>query len=326
MVRYSRKGQAAMEFLMTYGWAIVAVILSISALAYFGVLNPGRLLPSSCTLFPGVACTDIKVTEDTGGGTPNGVVTLVLSNGLGSNLVISDFELVGINCVSSSKQLNGAILPQTLGDGEQGILTINKCATGNSRSRFKSDISIIYTVASSIFSHTRIGSLVDEVVSGTTMIIYPSADTYLDQAASTTPRGALSFMNLDGTSGAQKKMLLKFDVTTGGMITGATLHVRSISGCILSGALYCFRMLTNNGAWTEGSTWSSYTPGFGTVIAGPLGAIAPSTPHSFNVLGYVSTDGTYSFLVESNRADPSSWHSRTAASSTNWPRLEVTYA
>lgn len=46
-----RRAQAAMEFLMTYGWAILVVLLAIGALAYFGVLDPSRLLPESTT-FP----------------------------------------------------------------------------------------------------------------------------------------------------------------------------------------------------------------------------------------------------------------------------------
>jgi len=40
----NKKGQAAMEFLMTYGWAILAAIIAIGVLAYFGVFNPGRLV------------------------------------------------------------------------------------------------------------------------------------------------------------------------------------------------------------------------------------------------------------------------------------------
>ena len=40
-----KKGQAAMEFLMTYGWAILVVLAAIAALAYFGVLSPARFLP-----------------------------------------------------------------------------------------------------------------------------------------------------------------------------------------------------------------------------------------------------------------------------------------
>lgn len=35
-----KRGQAAMEWLETYGWAILVVLAAIGALAYFGVLTP----------------------------------------------------------------------------------------------------------------------------------------------------------------------------------------------------------------------------------------------------------------------------------------------
>ncbi|HGJ67134.1 TPA: hypothetical protein ENS27_17370 [bacterium] len=44
-----RKAQAALEFLMTYGWAIMVVLAAIGALAYFGVLSPSNFLPDQCT-------------------------------------------------------------------------------------------------------------------------------------------------------------------------------------------------------------------------------------------------------------------------------------
>lgn len=37
-----KKGQLAMEFLMTYGWAILASIIAIGVLAYFGVFSPSK--------------------------------------------------------------------------------------------------------------------------------------------------------------------------------------------------------------------------------------------------------------------------------------------
>lgn len=37
-----RKGQAAAEFFLTYGWAIIFVLSVIGCLAYFGVLDPER--------------------------------------------------------------------------------------------------------------------------------------------------------------------------------------------------------------------------------------------------------------------------------------------
>ena len=37
----SKKSQAAMEFLMTYGWAIVIMLIALSALYYLGVFSGG---------------------------------------------------------------------------------------------------------------------------------------------------------------------------------------------------------------------------------------------------------------------------------------------
>src|SRR3990167_2612824 len=40
------KGQVAMEFLMTYWWAIMVVLVAVGALAYFGVfVPPYRFMP-----------------------------------------------------------------------------------------------------------------------------------------------------------------------------------------------------------------------------------------------------------------------------------------
>lgn len=43
----NKKSQAAIEFLMTYGWAILVVLIAVGALAYFGVLNKEKILPSN---------------------------------------------------------------------------------------------------------------------------------------------------------------------------------------------------------------------------------------------------------------------------------------
>ncbi len=56
-VTNTKKAQAAMEFLMTYGWALLVVLVAIGALAFFGVLNPGQFLPDQCTMFSGLSCT-----------------------------------------------------------------------------------------------------------------------------------------------------------------------------------------------------------------------------------------------------------------------------
>lgn len=73
-----KKGQAAMEFLMTYGWAILVVLAAIGALAYFGVLSPKNLLPSSCTVSAGFGCSNAKAVG-TG-------AELILRNNMGEDI------------------------------------------------------------------------------------------------------------------------------------------------------------------------------------------------------------------------------------------------
>lgn len=61
-----KKGQAAMEFLMTYGWAIIVVLVAIGALAYFGVLSPNKLLPERTTFAAPLPNLDVAKIDATG--------------------------------------------------------------------------------------------------------------------------------------------------------------------------------------------------------------------------------------------------------------------
>ena len=69
-----------MEFLMTYGWALLVVLIAIGALAFFGVLNPSKFLPQQCVLGPGLACEDFKATA------ADKSIYINVRNGMGRNL------------------------------------------------------------------------------------------------------------------------------------------------------------------------------------------------------------------------------------------------
>ncbi|MDP3765686.1 MAG: hypothetical protein Q8R04_04170 [Nanoarchaeota archaeon] len=56
----AKKSQAALEFLMTYGWAILIVLVVVGTLAYFGVLSPDRFLPLRCSFPSGISCLDFN--------------------------------------------------------------------------------------------------------------------------------------------------------------------------------------------------------------------------------------------------------------------------
>ena len=57
----SRSGQAALEFLTTYGWAFLVILIMIGTLAYFGILSPGKILPNRCSIGPEFECQDFQI-------------------------------------------------------------------------------------------------------------------------------------------------------------------------------------------------------------------------------------------------------------------------
>jgi hypothetical protein len=59
-----RKGQTAMEYLMTYGWAILIIMIVVVVLFYLGVFNLGSTI-SQCTFPPGFTCVANKLQAGT---------------------------------------------------------------------------------------------------------------------------------------------------------------------------------------------------------------------------------------------------------------------
>jgi hypothetical protein len=151
-----KRAQAAMEFLMTYGWAILVVLVAIGALAYFGVLSPARFLPESCTMAPGIGCDDFKITYDAGGST----IQLLLRNGMGET--VSGVNVAIIGCTSdagaSTTWTDGALLEST--SITDGIL-LDSCTTAvvsASGARVKANVNLTWTSSSGL-SKQRIGAL-----------------------------------------------------------------------------------------------------------------------------------------------------------------------
>ncbi|MBI2546442.1 hypothetical protein HYV81_04635 [Candidatus Woesearchaeota archaeon] len=139
-----KRGQAALEFLMNYGIAIMVVLIALGALAYFGLLNPAKILPSACFLEPGLACIETKVNRDS--------VVLRIRNGKGENLNISSIKVA--NCNGSASGY--------LKDGTVGEYIIGSC-NNNPNFKYSSTINITYAGQKSDVVHAKIGSIVDTV-------------------------------------------------------------------------------------------------------------------------------------------------------------------
>ncbi len=57
------RGQAAIEFLTTYGWAVLVLVIVLVALGWLGVFNVQQQVPDRCTFpFGTVTCADAQVT------------------------------------------------------------------------------------------------------------------------------------------------------------------------------------------------------------------------------------------------------------------------
>lgn len=101
----ARKAQAAMEFLMTYGWAILVGLTVIGALSYFGVFSFQGMLPEKCELGSGLECVDYHMSEDS--------ATLVVQNTLGREITITKLSFTRkgeseVFCVSSFETVSVA--------------------------------------------------------------------------------------------------------------------------------------------------------------------------------------------------------------------------
>lgn len=155
-----KKGQAAMEFLMTYGWAILVVLVVIGALAYFGVLNPQQFLPKKCQFSTGLTCVDhiVRYSDDT--------MDILISNGLGNDIRVTDLEFIfdnGIECLE-----NG--IDVVIAAGKESRFEDIDCGTGSLAPsdlevgvRIKGDMTLSYNDLQTQFDHDVAGTMLTDI-------------------------------------------------------------------------------------------------------------------------------------------------------------------
>ncbi len=137
-----QRAQSAVEYLLTYGWAILIVIIIVALLLYF-VLAPSFIAPSTCTFVSGAYCKGMIFASNTLG-TKVGMFLTNLQSYPVLNPSVS-LNLSGVaytgNCLPSFVLPGGAIicnvtLPQkalALGALESGKLYLSAipCPSGN---------------------------------------------------------------------------------------------------------------------------------------------------------------------------------------------------
>ncbi|MEM2948307.1 MAG: hypothetical protein QXY05_02255 [Candidatus Anstonellales archaeon] len=57
------KGQAAMEYLMTYGWAILLLVIVLSVLFASGIFTPSQFVREECSFTPDLTCVAAQLID-----------------------------------------------------------------------------------------------------------------------------------------------------------------------------------------------------------------------------------------------------------------------
>ncbi len=146
-----RKAQAALEFLTTYGWAFIVILVMIGALAYFGVLNPSKVTPSRCIVEAGITCSDFQIHTTS--------ANITLTNGKGEGMTIN-----GVTLQSDVATVTGCTYPASIGDGGQiNINCVINPALTSIGDKIKMNFNVSYKMAKGIYNQTFSGSIYGQV-------------------------------------------------------------------------------------------------------------------------------------------------------------------
>ena len=161
-----KKSQAALEFLTTYAWAFLVILIMVGALAYFGILNPSKLLPDRCNFGSEISCDKNRMIVNNIDTT---TLMMRLTNNFGTSVVVNksitnvttDIIAAG-NC---NPQIEGVDIPSS--PTEQGYvwpagttITFSADCSGGAnlveKEKIKMNIEIAYYPASAGVNYGKI--------------------------------------------------------------------------------------------------------------------------------------------------------------------------
>ena len=121
-----KKAQSAMEFLTTYGWALLVAIIVIGALVYFGVLNPSRFVSDKCEFPGGLKCNALSISR------PGTVFSMSVVNLLGQRIEIVDGMVTGDRDTPSATCVVSIPVAVSIDPGSSGQVNFNTCTRDGS--------------------------------------------------------------------------------------------------------------------------------------------------------------------------------------------------
>ncbi len=158
------KGQGALEYLMTYGWAILIIVIIGGALYALGVFNPSTWTSSKrATGFASLQVKDWKVAAS------DGQLTVVMGNKYGSALTLTGVNATRPGTTYGCNNTQPALTTVLSENQEVSLTTVNTsppfsgtCAGGlTSGKSYTIDVQIFFTANG--VSHIDSGTLTGKV-------------------------------------------------------------------------------------------------------------------------------------------------------------------
>jgi len=146
-----RKGQGAMEYLMTYGWAILVVMIVGVVLWQLGIFGGGPGAVNTASGFGKIKPMEPSI-KYTGS-----ALSMSIMNGVGQGVAGLNYTATG-DCTQAAKL---AISGGDLKTGEVDTLSVAGCGSKTAGQSFSTTLTIQYvvTVAGTPITHTETGTV-----------------------------------------------------------------------------------------------------------------------------------------------------------------------
>jgi len=162
----SKRGQAAMEYLATYGWALLVILMVIASINYFGIISFNRWIPDICIFEQGIGCVEyiVDATPHSNGSMTHNHITLIIKNNFQKDMkqVSMNFALEGATCQIYASGW-GTPAPSYIAAGNQNTYCIecdpSQTTYYSQSSFFKADMRVTYTMVGETISHLQTGEL-----------------------------------------------------------------------------------------------------------------------------------------------------------------------
>ncbi len=146
-----KKGQAATEFLISYGWVIFLLIMGAVSLMLFFEFDRAMFVREECVIVPGLNCGDIRITEDS--------MSLTVLNDVGWDY--SSMQITHADC-------NIPSYDEYFEVGKYVTFTLADCDFEGGELFEENDVFVTYTLEESSVTHTKSANIVSVVEGGTT--------------------------------------------------------------------------------------------------------------------------------------------------------------